>query len=113
MNHSTDNNNNNNYGLSYLQLCEIINTFKEFKKIYKVLIIGSRAIGNFRHSSDIDLVLYGKNILLDDLSFLSLKLDELYLPYKFDLIIFDNIKNMELIEHIKNNGKIIYSSTSN
>ncbi|MBF0363815.1 MAG: nucleotidyltransferase domain-containing protein [Oligoflexia bacterium] len=106
-------NNNQNvktqYGISIEQLNNIINQFKFFKNISKILIIGSRALGNFRNNSDIDLVLIGDDLSLDELSAINLKLDELYLPYKFDLLIFSKIKNKDLIDHINQYGKVIYN----
>lgn len=37
-----------------------------------------------------------------------LELDELYLPYDFDLVIFEKIENEDLIDHINRVGIIIY-----
>lgn len=96
------------YGITSEQLEKISDIFKDFKKISTVSLIGSRAKGIFRSGSDIDLLLRGENILLDDLSEIMLRLDDLFLPYKFDLIIFSNVKDPELLSHIFKYAKIIY-----
>ncbi len=40
---------------------KILNIFKEFDKVEKVILFGSRAKGNAKIGSDIDLALVGKN----------------------------------------------------
>lgn len=36
-------------------------------------------------------------------------IDDLLLPYMFDISIFHNLKNDELIEHINRMGAVVYS----
>lgn len=72
--------------------------------IDSVVLYGSRAKGNFKHGSDIDLALFGNNLTLETIYKLYDALDELYLPYKFDLTIFDAIESEELKEHIRRVG---------
>ena len=45
---------------------------------------------------------------IGDLNKILLELDELYLPYDFDLVIFEKIENEDLIDHINRVGIIIY-----
>lgn len=93
-------------------LKSIINILSECLKIEKVLLYGSRAKGNYKNGSDIDLTLVGKDINLEDLIKLHLELDELYLPYKFDLSVFNKLENEDLIEHINRVGILIYERES-
>lgn len=85
-------------------------TFAQFKTIESVVLYGSRAKGNFKPGSDIDLSLIGKDLTFDDLLNIRIKLDDLMLPYQFDVSIFHSIKNIELIEHIHRVGLTIYVS---
>lgn len=96
------------YGLKESVLERILDVFSRHPKIEKVLLYGSRAKGNYRNGSDIDLTLVGKDISLEDINKLHLELDELYLPYSFDLSIFDKLENRDLIDHINRIGIIIY-----
>ncbi|AKL93669.1 nucleotidyltransferase domain-containing protein [Clostridium aceticum] len=96
------------YGLKESILASILEVFSRHSKIEKVLLYGSRAKGNYKNGSDIDLTFIGKNINLEDINKLHLELDELYLPYSFDLSIFEKIENKDLIDHINRVGIIIY-----
>jgi predicted nucleotidyltransferase len=98
------------YGLKESVLQDIISVFCKYSKIEKVLLYGSRAKGNYKNGSDIDLTLIGKDINIQDLNKIYLELDELYLPYNFDISIFDKIKNKDLVDHINRIGIIIYEN---
>ncbi|NLJ78852.1 MAG: nucleotidyltransferase domain-containing protein, partial [Tissierellia bacterium] len=69
---------------------------------------GSRAKGNYRNGSDIDLALLGKDLDLQYINRIHLDIDELYLPYKLDLVIYSRIENNDLIDHIDRVGIVIY-----
>lgn len=106
------------FGLNNQTIENIHSVLNQYPEIEKVLIFGSRASGNYRQGSDIDLALIGKNI--DDrlLSKISLDLDELNTPYFFDLVIFYTLKQGSFLFHINNTGQIFYQakreeSTSN
>ncbi len=96
------------YGLKEDTLERIVGVFTKHSKIERVLLYGSRAKGKYRNGSDIDLALVGKNINIQDLNKILLELDELYLPYTFDLVIFERIENVDLIDHINRIGIAIY-----
>ena len=74
----------------------------------EVVLYGSRAKGNFKKGSDIDLTIKGENLNLKIINKISLSLDNLYLPYTFDLSIFNHISSSELIDHIQRVGKVFY-----
>jgi predicted nucleotidyltransferase len=82
--------------------------FKNYKEIDSVLLYGSRAMGNFKHASDIDLSLVGQEIDLKLQNEIEFALDDLMLPYKFDISIYRKITNPEFIEHIDSVGIEIY-----
>jgi len=75
--------------------------------IEKVVIYGSRAKGNYRKGSDIDLTLMGEGLSEAELSIITAELDLLNTPYLFDVSIFDGL-NSELKEHIMRVGQVFY-----
>lgn len=100
------------YGLKESVLGSIIDVFSRNPKIDKVLLYGSRVKGNYKKGSDIDLALVGEDINIQDLHKILLELDELYLPYGFDLVIFEKIKNEDLVGHINRLGIAIYQKVT-
>ncbi len=99
-----------NYGLDIELLTKINNIFSHYPEIKSVIIFGSRAKGNFKPGSDIDLAIIG-NITPTIISQIYLQIDELNSPYKFDLINYNSISNNDLLEHINRIGKTIYSNS--
>ncbi len=96
------------YGLTTDTLKQIIDTFAKTPQVEEVILYGSRAMGNYQPGSDIDLALKGKNLDMAEMLKISIALDELDLPYHIDLLLFEKIKNQELIDHICRVGKILY-----
>ena len=97
-----------NWGLTKEDIGRINRIFSKFNRIEKVLIYGSRAMGNYKPASDIDLTLVGKNIDLDLQLEIEFQLDDLMLPYKFDISIYDQLTNPDFKNHINRNGKEFY-----
>jgi predicted nucleotidyltransferase len=100
------------YGLSNNSLDRINTIFKQFPAIETVYLYGSRAKGNYKPSSDIDIALKGNKLNLHQLSSVMAQLDDLLLPYKFDVSIYHQIDNKELLDHINRIGVTVYSSTN-
>jgi len=100
-------NNSINIGLSAFDKESIIKIFSN-KRIEKVFLFGSRAKGNFRPGSDIDLAVSGNNLSLNDILDLSIELDTLELPYKFDIILLKKVKEKALLEHINRLGIVLF-----
>jgi predicted nucleotidyltransferase len=96
------------FGLSSNYIDKINSVFNQYLDIDEVLIFGSRAKGNYRDNSDIDLAIKGNNIDLSTLQEIENKLEELYIPNVIDLLVFDTIENPDLINHINRVGKQFY-----
>lgn len=96
-------------GLSDKAVESIRNVLSSFPKVDKAILYGSRAMGNFHPGSDIDLTIMGNDLTLTDLNSISLKLDDLLLPYTFDISIFHYISNNNLIDHINRVGVLFFS----
>lgn len=82
--------------------------FAAFPEVAQVILYGSRAKGNFRNGSDIDLCMSGQALTTPILLRVDNALDDLLMPYKIDLSLIEHIKNAELLEHIKRIGIVFY-----
>ncbi len=91
------------------QLAKILNVFAKYPLLDKVVLYGSRAKGTFKPYSDIDITLFGATLDINMLHRLEIDLDDLNLPYTFDVSIFHAIQNQELIDHINRIGILIYA----
>ncbi len=96
------------FGLKPETLSQIQAVLQGFPEVEKAIIYGSRAMGNNRHNSDIDLTLIGKKLGLTELLRIENELDDLLLPYQIDLSLFHQIDNLELINHISESGKTLF-----
>ena len=82
----------------------MLSILKSNPLVSEVIIYGSRAKGNYRPGSDIDICIKGKDLGYDDLIRLNGLLDELDLPWEIGLLIHDMIDEPMLIEHIAREG---------
>ncbi|MFQ5543922.1 MAG: nucleotidyltransferase domain-containing protein [Nitrospiria bacterium] len=96
------------FGLKEHTIEQINAVFSHYPEVEKVILYGSRAKGDFKNGSDIDLTLEGKNLSLSIVHKIGNDLDDLLLPYTFDLSIFNQIDNPDLIDHIKRIGIVFY-----
>jgi len=92
------------YGIEDSIWERILSVLKANASIKQIILFGSRAKGNFRNGSDIDLALKGKSISADDVLDLRLKLDELNLPWEIDLLHYETITDPAVKEHIDRVG---------
>lgn len=98
------------FGLLDRDMLYIYKALEQFEEIEKVIVFGSRAMGNYKKGSDIDLAIIGKGVTNKTIFRLNEYLNEVYpLPYFFDIIQYDLIINEKLIQHINNEGKVIYT----
>ena len=102
-------NNAEKFGLSLETINLLKSIFFKYPQIENVLIYGSRAKGNFKEGSDIDLVIKGALLTTTDLLKIENDIEELMLPYKVDLALFHQIENVELVEHINRVGIQIFN----
>ena len=95
-------------GLSHLDIKKIQSAFHLHPEIEKAILYGSRAKGNYKPASDIDLTLVGKDLTLTIQQTIENELDDLLLPYKFDVSIFHTISSNELVDHIERVGQVFF-----
>lgn len=97
------------YGLNDSVISELQGIFRKFPNIDKVKIFGSRAKGNYREGSDIDLALIGKNAIpFKEMMDINIKIDDLGLLYKVDLVDYGKKQGTPLGKHIDRVGKPLY-----
>ncbi len=96
-------------GLSEKQIKEITVQLVSFTNIYKAAVFGSRAMGNSKPGSDVDIAIWGVGIGPIEAKNLAIRLNEYTsLPYKFDVVAYDAISDNALKEHINAVGKVFF-----
>lgn len=96
------------FGLREGDIDLIRKTLCQYPEIEEGIIYGSRAMGNFKLGSDVDIVLKGE-ITLETVQNVGVELNERSpLPYKFDVISYSMIDNKSLQNHIDEYGKSFY-----
>lgn len=96
------------FGLPDKTITTIRQILAEFPVVEKAILYGSRAKGNCRHGSDIDLTLVGDRLDINTLGRIADMLDDSPIPYQVDLSIFDQLKHTGLREHIERVGVVFY-----
>lgn len=95
-------------GLKRTDLEKLSEVFRKHPTVEKAILYGSRAIGNFKPFSDVDITLLGEGISGSEFNRLFLDIDDLMLPYNVDLSLFSSLSNSRLREHIDRVGIVIY-----
>ncbi len=93
------------YGLPEQALRRLLETLHRNPAVERVVLFGSRAKGNYRPGSDIDLCLFAPVMTLPELLQLGVDIDELLLPWKVDLCLWHQLDNPALREHIQRVGR--------
>ena len=95
----------NKFGLLERDIEEIFSVLEKFSKIEKAIVFGSRAKGNYKNGSDVDIALKGRDLDFETISQVSYLLnEETQMPYKFDVLNYHSIKEPELKNHIDRIG---------
>ena len=94
-----------NIGLADEQIEQIVRVAKNAGAT-KAVVFGSRAKGNWRENSDIDIAVFGDGVNIGQLVS---ELDELSMPFKFDVVEYGGISHAPLRDHIDRVGVEIYS----
>lgn len=100
------------YGLSKRNMDELRDILASIPHIEEAIIYGSRARGDHKPGSDVDLTLKGRDLTFHDLALLDDKLYYSYLPFFFDTNAFAELTNPYLIDNIKRDGRVIYKKAA-
>jgi predicted nucleotidyltransferase len=98
------------FGLTDVEQELIREVLRRHAEVNEARVFGSRAKGDFQPNSDVDLVLWGE-ISLATLATIAGELDELPLPYLFDVQAYDAIRHRPLREHINCVGLSFYTKS--
>ena len=95
-------------GLSPQQSQKIISILTGVAGIRSAIVFGSRAKGNFKPGSDIDIAVIADDLKIDDLRRIEEQYAALYMPWKLDIVDFKRIEKKALIEHIERVGIALF-----
>ena len=91
-------------GLPPADSAAVLKLLKQQQGVEQVLLYGSRAMGRNHSGSDVDLCLVASSLKLEDVLVLGAHLDDLLLPWCFDLQLQHRIDHPGLLEHIQRVG---------
>lgn len=87
---------------------DLRDVFAKYPEVHRVLIFGSRAKGNYREGSDIDLAVEGENIDRHLLMHIQADIQDLGLLYGVDLLDLNKYKDEPIGEHVRRVGLPFY-----
>ena len=97
------------YGLKDTTIEKICAVLAHYPQVEQAILYGSRAKGNYKNGSDIDLTLRGGPDLTWRVLYRIMdELDDLLLPYTIDLSVFTDITDPDVVEHIQRVGTTFY-----
>jgi type I restriction enzyme S subunit len=97
------------FGLAQHNIDNLIAVLEQNPKVDKALVFGSRAMGNYRPDSDIDITIKGQDLNTDDIIAMSVAFEEKGITHKIDLINYQSINEPDLKDHIDRVGIELYS----
>lgn len=83
--------------------------FSRYIEVERVLLFGSRARGDNKYNSDIDLCIFGESVTHLTLAKINMDINELNTCLSFDILSINELKKEELIENILKEGVVIYN----
>lgn len=96
------------YGLEDYVIEGLCSVFRRYDNVNRVLIFGSRAKGNYRAGSDIDLAVVADNLTFEQRMKMMCDIDDLLLLYKVDMVDYKKKVGSPIYDHIKRVGKTLY-----
>ncbi len=82
--------------------------FGSHPEVERVVLYGSRAKGTNKPYSDVDIALVGDGLQTDELLRIAGEVDDLLLPFFFDISIYNKIDDAALLESINRTGIVVY-----
>ncbi len=100
------------FGLKETTIKKLCGVFAKYPQVTKAVLYGSRAKGNYKNGSDIDLTLHGGADLTLNVMYKILdEIDDLLLPYTIDLSIYRTLSDPDFIDHIQRVGVTFYDKS--
>lgn len=102
-------NNSDSFGLRAEDIETIRAILAQYPAVETALVFGSRAKGNYKRGSDVDLALQGAELTERTAAQIAYYLnEETIMPYHFDVLSYGSITNPTLRAHIDRVGREIY-----
>ena len=98
------------FGLPAAAIASLQRVLAQHAGIHRAIVYGSRAKGNYRPGSDIDLTLDAPTLDFGELLRIEQALDDLMLPYRIDLSLLAHIEEPDLRSHIARVGKVLWQN---
>ncbi len=97
------------YGLKKEQWRIVEKILASHPEVEQAVLFGSRAMGNFRETSDVDIAIKGGRANTSLAAQIRFEIEEnTWLPFFFDIIAYGDLQNPELKKHIDEFGKVVY-----
>ena len=82
----------------------IIDIIAANARVERAVLFGSRATGTFRPASDVDVALFGDRLSMSDQANLAAAIEELTIPQRVQLLLYETVDSIALRKHIENHG---------
>ena len=103
---------NRRHGLPDETVAKIAGVLARFPAVERAVLFGSRAKGTHKRGSDIDLAISGAGLDWRTVGRLYDALDDLLLPYRFSLILFDAGTDPDVAAHVARVGIVLFERDS-
>lgn len=101
----------NQFGLTQRDMDTINRILIEYPEVTEVHIFGSRAKGNSKPGSDIDLAIVNTGVSERTIRHLKADFEDSSLPYRVDIVDSNETIHHELKEHIQRVGVVFYKKS--
>ncbi len=95
------------FGLEDIKIKKIASVLSKYEIVKRAVIFGSRARGDFKYNSDIDIAVYTDG---QSATGLQSDLDEAVGIYKINVIYMDSLNSEKLIHNVERDGVEIYKT---
>ncbi len=95
-------------GLKDTHRSAIVNLLRSNERVERAVLFGSRAKQTFTQGSDVDIALFGESLTITDQARLAAAMEELTVPQRVDLLLYDRVENASLRKHVQREGVELY-----
>jgi predicted nucleotidyltransferase len=95
-------------GLTERDFATISSIFSQYPSVHLVYLFGSRAKGNPKKGSDIDMAIMNTGVTAETIHRIKGDFEESSLPYSVDLVYYPSLTHAEMKEHIDRVHVAIY-----
>jgi len=96
------------FGIEEEILDKIVEIFKKYKQVKKACIFGSRARGDYKRGSDVDICIWLEDDVENPIYKIEDELEEVDTILLFDIVVFSSITKESLKDSIIKEGVVIY-----